>query len=56
MEMKELLSDHSEGIMFPQITSQYKAKFGKELKPSNYGFTKLVKVLEAIPDIVKVSP
>ena len=54
VEMREMLSEHPEGIMFPQIVPQYKEKYGRQFTPSEYGMSKMIQVLEAIPDVVKV--
>ena len=54
-EMRELLSEHPNGIMFPQVVPQYKEKYGRKIVPGDYGMSKMVQVLEAVPDVVKVT-
>ena len=52
--MRQLLSDHPDGLMFPLIVPQYKEKFGRDFSAEKYGKSKLIQVIESIPDVVEV--
>lgn len=42
------------GILFNKFVPAYHHHFGHQCRVSDYGFTKLIELFEAIPDIVKV--
>lgn len=42
-------------MYFNKFVPAYHHHFGHQCKVSDYGFTKLIELFEAIPDIVKVS-
>uniref|UniRef100_A0A6P7FWG8 Meiosis regulator and mRNA stability factor 1-like n=1 Tax=Diabrotica virgifera virgifera TaxID=50390 RepID=A0A6P7FWG8_DIAVI len=41
-------------MFFNKFVPAYHHHFGHQCKVSNYGFTKLIELFEAIPDIVKI--
>lgn len=41
-------------MLFTKFVPAYHHNFGHQCKVSDYGFTKLAELFEAIPDIVKV--
>lgn len=53
-EMANLLADHPTGMPINKIVPAYKEKFGCDLVVSRYGFSKLIRALEAIQDTVEV--
>ena len=52
--MANLLADHPTGMPINKIVPAYKEKFGRDLVVSRYGFSKLIRALEAIQDTVEV--
>ena len=55
-EMAELLSvQPGKSLAINKIVPTYKEMFGQDFAVSNYGFPKLIRALEAIPDTVDVS-
>lgn len=40
---------------FSKFIPYYHHHFGKQCRVSDYGFSKLIELFEAIPDVVKVS-
>lgn len=42
-------------MYFNKFVPAYHHHFGYQCKVSDYGFTKLIELFEAIPDVVKVS-
>ena len=54
-EIAELVSSHSGPMPISKIVPVFKEKFGRELLVNNYGYPKLIKALESIPDVVNVS-
>ena len=54
-ELTVLLSAHGGQLAINKIVPEYKEKFGKNFNCSQFGFTKLIRALEAIPDTIKVS-
>ena len=54
-EMRYLLTLHPNGLPINQVNPVYKETFKKDFDVSRYGFTKLLRTLEAIPDTVDVS-
>lgn len=56
LEMTELLGRRANTcIPINQIVPTYKETFGRDFDVSSYGHPKLIKVLEAIPDTIRVS-
>lgn len=53
-DMRKLLAAHPDGIEMSRIPGYYKSMFGHDLVVKNYGFNKLAKAMEAIPDVVEV--
>lgn len=53
--MRELLTAHPQGLPINKIVPAYKEKFGKDFNVGLYGHSKLIRALEAIPDVVEVS-
>ena len=54
-ELTLLLSDHGGQMAINQIVPEYKEKFGRMLVVTQFGFPKLIRALEAMPDTVDVS-
>ena len=54
-EMTELLLPHREPLPISKIRPAYEEKFKKGFIITDYGYPKLIKALEAIPDILYVS-
>ena len=54
-EFSLLLSSHGGRLAISQIVPEYKEKFGKHPVFSNFGFPKLIKALEAMPETITVS-
>ena len=52
--MANLLADHPTGMPINKIVPAYKEKFGCDLVVSRYGFSKLIRALEAIQDTLEV--
>ena len=50
-----ILSAHGGRLPINQIVPEYKEMFGKPPVFSNFGFTKLIKALEAMSDTIMVS-
>lgn len=42
-------------MFFNKFVPAYHHHFGYQCKVSDYGFTKLIELFEAIPDVVKVN-
>ena len=42
-------------LLISKVVPAYNEAFGKEFDATRYGQTKLIKVLEAIPDTIRVS-
>lgn len=55
MDIAQLLSANPEGLLISKIVPAYKEKFGRELVVANFGYPKLIRALEAIPDVLEVS-
>lgn len=54
-ELTLLLLDHDGQMAINQIVPEYKEKFGRMLGITQFGFPKLIRALEAMPDTIKVS-
>ena len=54
-ELSLLLSGHGGQLAINQIVPAYKEMFGRNLVFSLFGFPKLIKALEAMPDTITVS-
>ena len=55
-EMGELLSvQPGNSLAINKIVPAYKEKFGRDFVVGSYGFPKLLRALEAIPDTIDVS-
>ena len=54
-ELSLLLSGHGGQLAINQIVPAYKEMFGRNLVLSQFGFPKLIKALEAMPDTITVS-
>ena len=54
-ELTELLACSSGPMPINKIVPAYKEKFGRDFVVSRYGHVKLIKALEAIPDVINVS-
>jgi len=54
-EMAELLPLHPSPMPINKIVPSYKEHFKKDLTVQQYGFPKLIKVLEALPNVLEVS-
>ena len=55
MDMAQLVSFHPEGLLISKVVPIYKTTFGRELAVANLGYSKLIKALESLPNIVVVS-
>ena len=55
MDMAQLVSFHPEGLLISKVVPIYKTTFGRELVVANLGYSKLIKALESLPNIVVVS-
>ena len=55
MDMAQLVSFHPEGLPISKVVPIYKSVFGRELVVANLGYSKLIKALESIPNILVVS-
>jgi hypothetical protein len=55
MDMAQLVSFHPEGLPISQVVPSYKTTFGRELVVANLGYSKLIKALESLPNILVVS-
>lgn len=53
-EMVVLLSSRSAGLPINMVVPTYKEVFGRDFQATHYGFPKLIRALEAIPDTVDV--
>lgn len=54
-ELVEILKTrHRFRVTFTEFVPTYHRHFGRQCKLSNYGFTKLIDLFEAIPHVVKV--
>ena len=53
-EIEELLTGFPNGLEISKINPFYKEKFKSSFSITNYGFSKLILGLEAIPDIITV--
>lgn len=53
-QLAELLSVHT-SMPISKIVPAYKEKFGRDLVITNFGFPKLIKALEALPELIEVS-
>ncbi len=54
-EMAELLPLHLVPMPINKVVPSYKEHFKKDLVTANYGFSKLIKLLEAVPEVLEVS-
>ena len=55
MDMAQLVAFHPEGLLISKVIPEYKEKFGKNLVVADFGFSKLIRALESIPNILEVS-
>jgi len=54
-DLKEIFaSRHGEPIKFANFIPTFHQNLGRQLKISNFGYTKLINLLEAVSDIVKI--
>ena len=57
LEVIDLLKNSPQCQMpFNKFIPAYHHHFGKQCRVSDYGFTKLMELFEAIPDVVQVQP
>lgn len=54
-EMRELLSSHPIPMPINKIVPAYKETFGNDFSVTRYGYPKLIKLLEAVPELIDVS-
>ena len=55
MDMAQLVSFNPEGLLISKVVPIYKTTFGRELVVTNLGYSKLIKALESLPNILVVS-
>ena len=55
MDMAQLVSFHPEGLLISKVVPIYKEVFGRELVVANLGYSKLIRALESLPEILVVS-
>ena len=55
MDMAQLVAFHPEGLLISKVIPEYKEKFGKDLVVADIGFSKLIRALESIPNVLEVS-
>ena len=55
MDMAQVVAFHPEGLLISKVIPEYKEKFGKDLVVADIGFSKLIRALESIPNVLEVS-
>lgn len=53
-ELQQLLSTRPEGLWATKLLAAYKETFQKELKPMDHGYTSIIELCSALPEVIRM--